>query len=195
MLALAAMFIAGPLALALGLASAGRTAPEPKVSGVAELAAVQVTGRVEYPDGRTAVALAPVRVWNSSRAAFVHETVTGKDGTYSLPPLDPGTYQLIFADRVRVKAHVTAAGSPGAATLDVVIPHGQAVFAEMPIDEKASVLSALAAPAAPAAASGLAASASGLLPTVAIGAGGVTAVGAVAEYYEDHYGRRRVDSP
>ncbi len=194
-LVMTGVLIAGPLALAIGLAAAHEKAMEPKVSGTVELASAEIAGKVRYPDGRTAVAKAPVRVWSVARKAFVQETTTGRDGGYRLTALQPGDYQLVVADRVRVKLHVTSAGGPKVASLDVVIPHGQAVFAQMPIDQKAAVLTALATPAA---AEGVepeeAGGGSGLLPTLAIGAGGITAVAAVSEWHDNGH-RRRVNSP
>jgi len=195
MLVVTGMLVAGPLALAIGLATARENALEPKVSGTVELVSAPIAGTVRYPDGRTAVAQAPVRVWSASSKAFVRETTTARDGSYRLAALKPGDYQLIVADRVRVKLHVTAPGGPKVASLDVVIPHGQAIFAQMPIEQKAAVLTALAAPAAgegqePEEAGG----SSGLLPTLAIGAGGVTAVAALVDWDNNH-DRRRVNSP
>jgi len=197
LLVLTGMLVAGPLALAIGLAAAREKALEPKVSGVVELASAEIAGTVRYPDGRTVVALAPVRVWSAARKAFVQETQTGKDGAYRLPALPQGDYQLVFADRVRVRLHVTAAASPKPAKLDVVIPHGQAVFAQMPIEQKAAVLTALAAPAAaegaePEQATG---GKSGLLPALAIGTGGIMAVAALSDWGDEDHDRRRVNSP
>lgn len=195
LLVLTGMLIAGPLALAIGLATARERTLEPKVRGTVQVASVAITGKVCYPDGHTAVPQAPVRVWSAVRKAFVQETTTGKDGVYRLKALQPGDYQLTFADRVRVKLHVTAGKAAKASSLDVVIPHGQAMFAQMPVDQKAAVLTALAVPAAaeggeePEGGSG-----SGLLPTLAIGAGGVTAVAVVSDWGDDDH-RRRVNSP
>ena len=200
MLLSAGILIAGPLAVTVGLTAARENALSPQVSRSVELASSEITGKVGYPDGRSVAAQAPVRVWSVLEAAFVQQTVTGKDGTYRLPALAKGTYQLVFADRVRVELHVTDAKGLKPAVLDVVIPHGKAVFADVPIQQKAAVLTALSAPAAvqpvgaekaqPQADTGL-----GLLPTVAIGAGGITAVAALVDWHEDRGGRREVNSP
>jgi hypothetical protein len=195
----AGILVAGPLAVTVGLTAAREKALDPQVSRTVELASSEITGKVGYPDGRSVAAQAPVRVWSVLEAAFVQQTVTGKDGTYHLPALAKGTYQLVFADRVRVELHVTDGIGLKPAVLDVVIPHGKAVFADVPIERKAAVLTALSAPALvepigavpaePAADVGL-----GLLPTVAIGAGGITAVAAVANLGGSS-GRREVNSP
>ena len=195
----AGILIAGPVALSVGLEAAREKAPDPKVSRTVELASAELTGKVGYPDGRSVAAHAPVRVWSVLEAAFVQQTVTGRDGSYRLPALAAGTYQIVFADRVRVELRVTDHKGLKPAILDVVIPHGRAVFAQMPVEQKAAVLTALSVPAAvepigaektepPADTSG------GLLPTVAIGAGAITAVAAVADMDEDG-ARRKVNSP
>ncbi len=196
MLVVTGMLIAGPLALAIGLATAHERTLEPKVTGTVQVASVDIAGKVRYPDGLTAVAQAPVRVWSAARREFVQEATTGRDGAYRLTALEPGDYQLVFADRVRVKLHVTAGNGAKVASLDVVIPHGQAMFAQMPVDQKAAVLTALVTPAATdTGQEPEEGSSSGLLPTLAIGAGGVTAVAVIADWGDDDNGRRRVNSP
>lgn len=200
MLFSAGILIAGPVALTVGLEAARGKAPDPQVSRTVELASAELTGKVSYPDGRSVAAHAPVRVWSVLEAAFVQQTVTGRDGAYRLPALAAGTYQIVFADRVRVELRVTDHKGLKPAVLDVVIPHGKAVFAQMPAEQKAVVLTALSVPAVaepigaettepPADRSG------GLLPTIAIGAGAITAVAAVADLDDDGGGRRKVNSP
>lgn len=199
LLVMAGMLIGGPLALAIGLSTARERTLAPKVSGVVAVAPATIAGKVRYPDGLSAVANAPVSVWSDSAKAFVQQTRTGKDGAYSLSPLPPGNYLVIFADRVSVRLHVSGPAGGKAVSLDVVIPHGQAAFAQMPPEQQALVLSVMAVPAQQpqgAQPEGVG-SGSGLLPTLAIGAGGITAVAAIAEWSESdsHHHRRRVNSP
>jgi len=180
--------------LVAGLVSAREQVLNTPVSGKVEVASVEITGRVTYPNGRSPVAQAPVRVWSVAEAKFVYNGVTSQDGTYRLPALEPGRYQLVFADRVRVELLVTEGKAAGAASVDVLIPRGRAVFAQMPIEQKAAILTALSAPAAgdePAAAEG-----SGLLKTVVIGGATLTAVGVLADSQDWFEGDRRgVNSP
>ena len=195
MLLVAGALIAGPVAFAVGLVTAREKALDVKLSRTVELASSEIVGKVGYADGTSVAAQAPVRVWSVAQAAFVHQTTTGADGAYRLPALEQGTYQLVFADRVRVELHITEAKSARPAVLDVVIPHGRAVFADMPTEQQAAILTALAVPAAVEEAGLLAAeTGSGLLPAVAIGAGSITAVAAVAGPVSGT-DRREVNSP
>jgi hypothetical protein len=86
---------------------------------------------------------APVRVWDVKEVRFVQQSETGEGGAYRLPALAPGSYQAVFADRLRVPVVVSEAEGEEPAVFNVVIPRGTAAFARMPIEQKAVILSVM----------------------------------------------------
>ena len=174
-----------------GPAGATRNAP---TTQLLELPPAALTGKVTYPDGQAVPAGAVVRVWSTDKACFVLETRVGERGTYRLPALDPGAYQIVFADRVRVPAVVAEERGDRPTVFHVVIPHGVAAFAHMPIEQKAVVLSALGAVPGDEDDDD---DDSGLLPVVLIGGGALTGVAILADsqdWFEEGH-RRHVVSP
>jgi len=151
-----------------------------------EMAPGTLTGKVVYPDNRTPVAGAHVRVWSAAEEKFVQETKTNKDGVYAIESLAVGAYSVIVADRVAVEVRVTESASPER-RLNVVVPRGKPFFAIEPgRAEKA--------PRRLAAVGG----GKGTLKTVLIIGGGVaTAVGviALAGGFSGSSGHRTVVSP
>ena len=156
-----------------------------------------LSGRVIYPDGITPAAKVPVRVWSVKAKKFVREVTTDEKGRYSLRELAVGRYFIVFGDRVRVDVRVAKDARRGVKTLDVVIPHGQVIFAQMAQERRAAVLTLLGAGEGSEGAKG-AAKGGGLLKTVIIGAGGAaTAVGIVAVVHNirDSHHEKEVVSP
>jgi len=144
-----------------------------------------LSGRVIYPDGKTALPKAVVRVWSVQDAKFVQEVLTDKEGAYTVKNLTPGRYIVVFGDRVVVDLRVQKAPKAAVQKLDVICPHGKTVFAQMAMERKAAVLTTMGAAEEGEKAGG------GLLKTVVVGAGGTaTAVGIVAAIrnaQDDHH--------
>jgi len=97
---------------------------EHKISHFFEMAAGELSGTVLYSDGKTPVGEAPVRVWSAKEEKFIFETTTDKRGAYVIGELSPGTYYVIFADRVVSIVHVKSKAFAQMGLLNVVIPKG-----------------------------------------------------------------------
>lgn len=134
----------------------------------------ELSGNVLFADGKTPAAEVSVRVWHVESGKFVAETITDDQGAYKLSELAEGRYFVIFGDRVNVDLHVDDAAELAGVPLNVIIPRGTAVFAQMAPEQRGAVLALLTQ-------SGGAATIAGMpLRTVLIVAGGtVTAVGVV----------------
>jgi hypothetical protein len=105
-----------------------------------------LTGKVLYPDGKTPVAKAPVRVWSVEEKKFICQAVTDDQGAYELPRLEPGCYVVVFGDRARVELLVADDAKRPAEPLNVLIPHGKVFFYPAQV---ARELAAGSAPGAP----------------------------------------------
>ncbi len=108
---------------------------------VLRVASRPLSGSVVYPDRKTAVAEASVRVWSVETGSFVLETATDAGGAFELPSLDEGSYILVVGDRVMTRLSVEKDADPLPDGVCFVVPHGKAVFAQMPLEQKAAVLS------------------------------------------------------
>jgi hypothetical protein len=105
-----------------------------------------LAGKVLYTDGKSPASEAAVRLWSPADEAFLCETQTAADGSYALPELEPGRYLAIFADRVLVELTVSEEAENAGDALNVIVPRGEAVFAQMAPQGRAAVLSTLAQP-------------------------------------------------
>ena len=182
--ALAFVLTVGPARVLLAELAGGKAAGEAtEHMGFVVVKTQELEGTVSYPDGRTFAREVPVRVWSIQDEDFIHETATDGKGAYKLPDLAPGRYLVCFADRVVVEVRVDEAAEPATSQLDVVIPHGKGVFAQMVPAQKAMALMALGAMGEDAGweADGGGGWGSPLLRTVLFGAGGAaTAVAFLA---------------
>jgi len=138
-------------------------------------------GRVLYTDGKTPAVEVPVRVWSAEQEAFTQATLTDQQGAYRLSELVEGRYLVVFADRVYMDLRVDQDAALGGVPLNVIIPRGQALFAQMALESQAAVLAVLAQDGGEEAGPPNAPEVAGSpLPTVLIYAGGAaTAVGVV----------------
>jgi hypothetical protein len=166
-----------------------------KYGQVVQVKPGELSGKVIYPDGKTPAVETPLRLWSVQDSKFLYEGKTDEKGAYRVGPLENGRYLMVFGDRVFVDVQVDASASSETRTLDVIVPHGQAVFARMEPEKKAAVLTLVGA--AQGEGEEKSKEGGGLLPAVIIGAGaGATAVGivwAVEELNEeDHHGKRMV---
>lgn len=125
--------------------SVGQTTVKEKQT---ELARVRVPSQAIqaqalYPDGKTAVSEASVKVWDVEDPEFVWRGKADKKGRFELPALELGDYLLIVADRVtiplRVDKDVTTL-EESESSIDLFVPHGRGKFAEMSLDEQAVLL-------------------------------------------------------
>ena len=70
----------------------------------------EITGFVRYQDGETAVEELPIYVWDISQDRYLNdwETITDKNGRYSIKPLPNGEYFIEY-NKVRIELHVIEA--------------------------------------------------------------------------------------
>ncbi len=104
-----------------------------------------LSGKVFHTDARTPAAEVPVCVWSVEGEQFVHEGATDKDGAYQVQGLRPGRYLIVFGDRVFVDLRVDEESSRAGLPLNVIVPRGEAAFAQMPLDQRAATLTILGA--------------------------------------------------
>ena len=163
-MAVVLIFSATPMAIAAPPAPA--KASVVKYSDFLQVKPGKLSGRVLYTDGKTPAAGVSVRVWDVSKKKFVYSTVTGPDGSYQIPQLPDGRYQVVYGDRVCVDLRVARTAPEQKVPLDVIIPRGR------------SAASAVAA--AGGAGAGTAGGGTVLKSLIIVGAGGATAVGVAA---------------
>lgn len=135
----------------------------------------KLRGTVLYSDGKTPAAKVPVRVWSVEHQKLVIETNTDEDGAYELSELADGRYFAIFGDRVSVDLRVDEEAELVGGPLNVIIPRGTAVFAQMAPEQQAAVLSLLGQTGV----EGAAAAGTPLKTMLIVGGGAATAVGAI----------------
>jgi hypothetical protein len=101
-----------------------------------------IEARALYPDGKTPVSEASVKVWDVEDPEFVWRGKADKKGRFELPALELGDYLLIVADRVTIPLRVDkdVATLEESESIDLFVPHGRGKFAEMSLDEQAVVL-------------------------------------------------------
>ena len=131
--ALSIALVWGPVGWAARVESGARDA----YPGYLEVVPGTLTGKVLYPDGRTAVTDAAVQVWSVAEEKLVQETRTDKEGRYEIQALEEGAYSVLVADRVVVDLRVTAGGS-AERQLNVIVPRGKPFFAVEPGQEETS---------------------------------------------------------
>ncbi len=188
------------LAVVLGFvgsdANAQQAREQFKYGRFLEAKASEFAGKALYPDGKSPASGLAVRVWSVEKKKFVAKAVTAKDGTYKLGKLAAGRYLVVYGDRVTVELRVTDKAEVGIETLDVIIPRGESVFAQMAQERRETVLTLMGAAEPTEGASG--ADGSGLVKTLLIGTGATATAVAVLERHNDDNdgdGPRKVESP
>ncbi|MHC4479558.1 MAG: hypothetical protein ACYS8K_05180 [Planctomycetota bacterium] len=99
-----------------------------------------LAGTVLYSDGKTPAAEVPIRLWGVEKGEFCQQTQTDETGHYELADLEPGRYYAVFADRVRVDLRVDEEAELSGGPLNVIVPRGKAVFAQMTTEQRSAVL-------------------------------------------------------
>jgi len=102
-----------------------------------------LNGLVLYTDGQTPAAQVLVRVWSVEQAKFVLDITTDDKGAYQISELAPGRYFVVFGDRVYVDLRVDEKAQFAGGPLNVIIPRGEVVFAQMAPDQRFATLKTL----------------------------------------------------
>ena len=148
----------------------------------------ELAGTVIYPDGKTPVADAAVRVWSVEAKKFVAEVLTDKKGRYEVTKLKDGRYFVVYGDRVTVDLRVDRKAQTGTKTLNVIVPRGTTIFAQMAQERRAAILTLMGAGEDEPPAGGAGGVAGDLLKGMIIGAGGTATAVAIYEVVDNSHG-------